>query len=99
METLKAYDQQLESEGSDELNWNMDNATLSESETEGIQVYVCQSCGGEIVADANTSATSCPFCGNPVVLKQQFAGDLRPDLVLPFKHKTRRRQRLPGCSI
>ena len=85
METLKAYDQQLEGEGSDELNWNMDNATLSESETEGIQVYVCQSCGGEIVADANTSATSCPFCGNPVVLKQQFAGDLRPDLVLPFK--------------
>ena len=39
----------------------------------------------EIVADANTGATSCPFCGNRVVMKGQFAGDLKPDYIIPFK--------------
>ena len=31
------------------------------------------------------AATSCPFCGNPVVLMGQFKGDLRPDYIIPFK--------------
>ena len=33
----------------------------------------------------NTGATTCPFCGNRVVLKGQFAGALKPDYVIPFK--------------
>ena len=56
-----------------------------ESEIEGLRSYVCKSCGGEIVGDANTAATSCPFCGNPVVMMNQFAGLLKPDIVIPFK--------------
>ena len=48
-------------------------------------VYICQSCGGEITADKNTGATTCPFCGNRVVLKGQFEGALKPDYVIPFK--------------
>ena len=47
--------------------------------------YVCKSCGGEIVGDATTAATACPFCGNPVVMMGQFVGALRPDYVIPFK--------------
>ena len=31
------------------------------------------------------AASSCPFCGNPVVVMQQFKGNLRPDFVIPFK--------------
>ena len=46
---------------------------------------MCKSCGGEIVGDENTAATSCPFCGNPVVMMGQFSGALKPDLVIPFK--------------
>lgn len=57
----------------------------TKEETEGMSVYVCQSCGGEIVADQTTGASSCPFCGNQVVMKGQFSGDLRPDYVIPFK--------------
>ena len=30
-------------------------------------------------------ASACPFCGNPIVLTGQFAGALRPDLIIPFK--------------
>ena len=47
--------------------------------------YKCPCCGGEIVGDANTAASSCPFCGNPVVMMRQFSGALRPDFVTPFK--------------
>lgn len=50
-----------------------------------LQEYKCPCCGGEIVGDANTAASSCPFCGNPVVMMRQFSGALRPDFVTPFK--------------
>jgi DNA-directed RNA polymerase subunit RPC12/RpoP len=50
-----------------------------------MNLYTCQSCGGELIADENTGATSCPYCGNPVILKSRFEGDLRPDYVIPFK--------------
>ena len=31
------------------------------------------------------ASTKCPFCDNPIVLKGQLSGDLKPDYVLPFK--------------
>lgn len=47
------------------------------------------------MADANTAATACPFCGNPVVMMGQFSGSLKPDLVIPFKlDKQAARQKL-----
>ena len=61
------------------------NGEWQEGETKGMRVYSCQSCGGEIVADENTGATTCPFCGNRVVIKGQFSGSLRPDSIIPFK--------------
>ena len=53
--------------------------------SEQMNSYVCQSCGGEILCDANTAATSCPYCESPVVMKGRLEGALRPDLVIPFK--------------
>lgn len=50
-----------------------------------VDSYVCNSCGGEILCDANTAATHCPYCDSPVVMKQRLTGTLRPDLVIPFK--------------
>ena len=37
------------------------------------------------MTDETTGAASCPYCGNPVVMKEQFLGDLKPDFVIPFK--------------
>jgi len=51
---------------------------------EGV-VYTCPSCGGEIIGDANTIATKCPYCDNPTVMSGNVSGMLRPDLVIPFK--------------
>lgn len=48
-------------------------------------VYTCNSCGGELVADDNTVATHCPFCGNPVMLTGRISGDWKPDFVIPFQ--------------
>ncbi len=51
----------------------------------GFSAYVCKSCGGEIISDENTIATSCPYCGNPVVLAGRVSGMLKPQYVIPFK--------------
>lgn len=86
METLASYDNELRDEQSDDMNWQMASGeTWTENELDGLNAYVCHSCGGEITCDVNTAATSCPFCGNPVVLTGQLSGALRPDLVIPFK--------------
>ena len=86
MDALKGYDAELRGEQSDKMEWETAaGREWQEGEASDLRSYVCKSCGGEIVGDANTAATSCPFCGNPVVMMGQFAGALKPDLVIPFK--------------
>ncbi len=48
-------------------------------------VYRCSSCGAEIVTDKTTAATTCAFCGSPIVLAQQLDTDFHPKWILPFK--------------
>ncbi len=86
LEALQAYDEALKAQPEDNMQWEAEAGTQwQEGETDGMRVYTCSSCGGEIVGDENTGATECPFCGNPVVMTGQFSGSLRPDLVIPFK--------------
>jgi len=86
METLAAYDNELSNEGTDDMKWETSaGAEWTEGEADGLRVYSCNSCGGEIVGDDTLAATACPFCGNPVVMMGQFSGDLKPDYVIPFK--------------
>lgn len=88
VETLKDYDEALKGDkADDDINWQESEAReWSDEETDGMSVYVCKSCGGEIIADDTTGATACPFCGNPVVIMGKFAVDLKPDYVIPFKY-------------
>ncbi len=72
--------------GDDNFKWESKQEQWQTDEINGMNVYVCKSCGGEIVADATTGATTCPFCDNPVVMTGQFEGGLRPDLIIPFKY-------------
>ena len=86
METLKQYDAELNAQPQENMNWDTAaGAEWQPGEEEGLRVYTCNTCGGEIVADETTGATDCPFCGNPVIMTGQFAGALKPDLVIPFK--------------
>ncbi len=86
VESLKGYDENLNTQQPDNMTWEESaGSEWQEGETNGMKVYTCNSCGGEIVGDDTTAATSCPFCGNPVVMTGQFSGDLKPDFVIPFK--------------
>lgn len=59
-------------------------APESKEQEQGGLVYLCPSCGAEIVTDGTTAATFCYFCQNPVVLSGRLADEYRPDSVLPF---------------
>ncbi|MGI6096042.1 MAG: hypothetical protein ACOYBL_11520 [Lachnospiraceae bacterium] len=86
IEALQEYGDELQNEQEDNMEWDTSGASKwQEGEREGLRSYVCKSCGGEIVGDENMAASSCPFCGNPVVLKGQFSGNLRPDFIIPFQ--------------
>lgn len=60
-------------------DWGADGANMKE--------YNCPSCGANILCEASTAATSCPYCDNPTVIETQFSGNLRPDYIIPFKLK------------
>lgn len=47
-------------------------------------VYLCPSCGAEIVTDTTTVATFCFYCHNPIILQGRLDGSFEPDYVLPF---------------
>lgn len=61
----------------------MDN--WSEDELEQLSQYNCESCGGNIYSDADTAATTCPYCNSPVILAGRLSGALKPNVVIPFK--------------
>lgn len=84
VETLKAYDEAVKQDGTDAMEWDTSGGETW-SEEDNMAVYVCESCGGEVVCDSTTAATACPYCENPVVMKGKLSGDLRPDWVIPFK--------------
>ncbi len=85
VETLASYDEVLKSSHADNMQWQTASGEWAEGEADGLRVYSCNTCGGQIVCDETTAATACPYCGNPVVMMGQLSGDLKPDYVIPFK--------------
>lgn len=86
LEDLKHYDEDLKKTADDNIKWEDGSGDeWTEGDTEGLRVYICKTCAGEIIADDTTAASKCPYCGNPIIMKGQLAGDLKPDLVIPFK--------------
>lgn len=86
MEEVKSYNEDLANAKPENMEWDVHDKTAAEAELEGLNVYHCDSCGAEIIADENTSATICPFCESPVILKGRLSGVLKPDYVIPFKY-------------
>lgn len=52
-----------------------------------LKVYKCRHCAAEIITDKNTAATTCVYCGNPVVIEEQLVNGFTPKWVIPFKIK------------
>lgn len=84
IETIKAYNQEINQELKDDINWdtNESHETLNE---ETIVEYSCEHCGGTIIGDKETIATTCPYCDSPVIMNKNIIKHLKPDYVIPFK--------------
>ena len=86
VEALKSMDDYIaQASEQEDAVWDYTGNKWGDDEQQGMVVYSCNSCGGEIVGDESLGAASCPFCGSPVVISSKFSGDLRPDMVIPFK--------------
>lgn len=87
IETLQSYDEALNADAAPSgMSWeDQGGSEWQAGETEGMRVYSCKTCGGQVIADETTAASQCPYCGNPVIMAGNFSGDLRPDCVIPFK--------------
>ncbi|MBO5417649.1 MAG: hypothetical protein J6A50_03470 [Clostridia bacterium] len=85
MEAVKKLDEALKAEKQEDIKWETGGKEWTEEEAEGLRVYVCDSCGGEIIGDETAAACKCPYCDNPVVFSGQVGGDVKPDYVIPFK--------------
>lgn len=57
----------------------------SNIDPEDLRIYRCSSCGAEVITDKTTVATTCAFCGNPVVLTEQLDTEFKPKWIIPFK--------------
>ena len=83
---LQELDEALAQEqAAESIDWGYEGGHWQDGEQEGMVVYSCNSCSGEIIGDETLGATHCPFCDNPVVMTSKFSGSLRPDIVIPFK--------------
>ena len=87
VDSIKDHDNCLENIKDDDMKWDsISGGEWQQGEAENMKVYKCKSCGGEIITDQTTSASKCPYCDNPVVMLGNFAGDLKPDYIIPFKY-------------
>ncbi len=67
-------------QASDEKNVETQTET-----SQDVGLFLCPSCGAEIVTDANTASTFCFYCHNPVLLSSRLSGQFLPEKVLPFQ--------------
>lgn len=75
-----------EGQPSESLTWDEAPAnTWDEQEQANIHAFSCPACGGQILTDATTAATFCPYCNNPTVIPGRLSGTLKPDAVIPFQ--------------
>ena len=69
---------------SSDMTWTTTEQLMITDEDGKIKGYKCPSCAAEMVADENTAATECPYCGNQAIIPQAFDGIYQPEVVIPF---------------
>ena len=57
IEAIKTLEEVQQNQTADEMSWQTGEQSQWQDE-EAVTAYSCQSCGGEIMADADTAATS-----------------------------------------
>ena len=74
VEAMKALSDTPSSTDQDNARWNTSDAgsNWSSSEQQGMRSYHCPTCGAELVTDETTAASTCAYCGSPVVLSDHL---------------------------
>lgn len=63
-----------------------DDSEAAYYNVEGVaNLYTCPSCGAEIIADVNTSATNCYYCHKPIAFTGQLSDEFKPSKIIPFQ--------------
>ena len=84
---LKAYTDELANNEQEDTSWDESMVqAFTNEEKEGIKIYSCDSCGGEVIVEETTSSCTCPYCGNNLLVAKELSGDLKPNYVIPFKN-------------
>ncbi len=83
MDALESLEAAFDSQQPDNIDLNSSGEQFTDDD--GIYIYTCDSCGGEIVTDSTTAAFRCPYCDNPVTVTGRLSGAVKPDLIIPFK--------------
>jgi len=69
---------------SKELKKEKSNDESVKDDNQEMDVYHCEDCGAEIIADKNTSATFCVYCKNTAILKSRLTDKFSPSKIIPF---------------
>ena len=51
-----------------------------------MDMYHCNNCGAEIIADDTTTSTFCVYCGSTAILKNKIDAGRAPNYIIPFKN-------------
>lgn len=84
IEEFSSNESILENAKEDDFEYSDSGSSWSDQE-DSYGLYHCESCGAEIIADETVASMHCPYCDNPIVLTGRLAGELKPDLIIPFK--------------
>lgn len=82
--TLEEMQKHSDNASTEEKNQPKEKQTKKDT-YDGYVSYHCESCGAEIIADEQTAATFCVYCGNTAILKSKLSGEFTPDKMLVFK--------------
>ncbi len=85
VDAVRAYNQSLQQGDQSEVQFNSPKNGWEASDQAQMRVFICPSCGGELITDANTAATFCPYCENPAIIETRLSGGMRPEYVIPFQ--------------
>ncbi len=47
--------------------------------------YTCKNCGANILAEENTTATTCIYCRSTAILENRLENELTPNAIIPFE--------------
>ncbi len=67
-----------------------DKTTYNMFEDDTAVEYLCNNCGAVIITGPDTTATTCSYCGAPMLMGDRLSGTLAPAKIIPF-HITKKK--------